>query len=178
MIQSSQPLFDEIAIVDLTYYQIAVLTATQIFNNCKLSTQTSVFKRYYQNQGWLIYKNQIISHFDQLKIDTIFPENSSFKPIQRLAPSIPISFEIRSSQPLPNHLLCQAFLICELPKTDFPHHAVFYRVLPRFVKVYPFKEYDSLLEKVSQMLAAKDLFISQNFKQLKRIPFYQQNFGL
>ncbi|MEM8805484.1 MAG: hypothetical protein AAGF01_05610 [Cyanobacteria bacterium P01_G01_bin.38] len=171
-------MFNEVAIADLNQFQIAVLTRTQLINRCILSVSVPVPKRFYHTQGWLIYKQQIIAQFDALKVGSIFSEGSPFKPIHRLAQATPISFEVRSHQPLPPQMSAQSAFACQLPETDFPNYTVFREIIPRFVKLYPFETGSSLLEKVEQMLTARDLFISQNYERLKQIPFYQENFGL
>ncbi|MBE7384742.1 MAG: hypothetical protein F6J95_025425 [Leptolyngbya sp. SIO1E4] len=178
VLQTSGPLFNEIAIADLNRFQIAILTTTKAIKRHVLSAHIAIPKRLYQTQGWLIYNHKIIAHFDEFKVGSRSSRDSLFKPIRRLAPAIPISFEVRSSQTLPTRVLSQAALVCELPETDFPHHTVFRHILPRFVRIYPFEANSSVLEKVEQMLVAEDLFISQNYQQLKRVLFYQTSFGL
>lgn len=176
--QDAKSLFDEIAIADLQFCQIAVPTTTQTIKRCMSLGQMPMTKRIYQTQGWLIHNHQIVAHLDELKLGQVRPQNSLFTVIQRLAPAIPISFEVRSSQPLPEPILSQATFACELSKADFPYHMIFRHRLPRFVRIYPLRGKDSLLDRVKQMLLAEDAFIAQNYKLLKRIPFYQNSFGL
>lgn len=176
--QNSSAVFDEVAIADLKHFQIAVLTTSKAFNRHILSACVPVARRFYQTQGWLIHNYRMTACLSGLVINTAFSENSSFKPIRRLAPSVPISFEVKSHQPLPEQILSQATFVCKLPNTGYSHHAVFRRKVPRFVRVYPFELGNSLLEKVAQMLADENVFISQNYERLRQVPFYQDNFGL
>ena len=171
-------LLNEIAIADLNHFQIAVPTVSKIVESPILSTWIPVPKRFYQAQGWFICKRQIMACFSGLTISKVFSKNSPFQPIQRLAASVPISFEVKSNQRLPAEVLSQATFVCQLPNTDFSHHVIFHRQTPRFVRIYPFVSGSSLLESVDQMLADKDSFISQNYTRLKQIPFYQDSFGL
>lgn len=176
--QQSKILFNEVAIADLHPFQIAVLTTTRTVGQHALSAKTSGLKRTYQSQGWLIYNEQEVACFDGLKIGTNSSEISPFKPIQRLAPSIPISFVVKGSQPLPQPISAQAVLACQLPDVDFPYHTIFCQLRPRFVRIYSLDANFSLLSKVQQMLADETLFISQNHEQLKQVSFYQEYFGL
>ncbi|MEM6452423.1 MAG: hypothetical protein AAF635_03405 [Cyanobacteria bacterium P01_C01_bin.69] len=176
--QASELLFNEIAIADLNQFQIAVLTTTRQTSKRIFSATVPVPERVYQHQGWLIYDQKIVAHFDNLKVGLVFPKSSPFKVSPRIAPAIPIAFEVRSAQRLPLEVCAKAALVCELPKANFPHHSVFRQILPRFVKVYAYQVNGSLLDQVETMLAAMDLFISQNYERLKRVPFYREQFGL
>ncbi|MEO1123418.1 MAG: hypothetical protein AAFX95_05000 [Cyanobacteria bacterium J06639_16] len=178
MSQGPEPLFDEVAIADLGHFQIAVLTTSVIVKRCVFFSQKFSAKRLYQTQGWLVFDHQIVAHFDELKIGSIFAKKSPFRSVQRLAPAIPISFEINSTQPLPIQVCAQAAFVCELPKTDFPYYSVFCHILPRFVRIYSFGTSSFLLAQVEQMLKDEEQFVAQNYAQLKRVPFYQHSFGL
>lgn len=176
--QISHPLFSEVAIAALDNFQIAVPSTMKTFWRGVASLQIPISKRCYQAHGWLIYRLHIIAHFDELKIGTASSENCPFSPIKRLAPAIPISFEVKSSHPLPTQLTSQAAFKCELSDADFPYHTVFREMPPHFVRVYPFICNESLLKHVQQMLSAKESFIAENYHQLKQIPFYRKAFNL
>ncbi len=176
--QEPESLFDEVAIADLNQFQIAVLTTSRQAQRWIFSAAVTVPQRRYQPQGWLIYDQKIVAHFDSLEIGLIFPKDSPFSVSPRIAPAVPISFEVRSAQRLPLAVCDRAALVCELPKADFPYHSVFRQMLPRFVKVYPYQASDSLVNLVGRMLADMELFISQNYERLKQVPFYRENFGL
>ncbi|MEO1388452.1 MAG: hypothetical protein AAFV85_13920 [Cyanobacteria bacterium J06634_6] len=176
--QEPERLFNEVIVADLNQFQIAVLTTTQQAKRQIFSTWVPVPKRIYQSQGWLICNQKIVAHFDKLEIGLVFPAGSPFNISRRIAPGVPIAFEVRSAQPLPAQLRAQAAFFCEIPEADFPHHGVFRQKLPRFVKIYAYQADDSLLNKVRDMLSAMDLFISQNQERLKQIPFYRDNFDL
>ncbi|MEL6552050.1 MAG: hypothetical protein AAFQ63_01115 [Cyanobacteria bacterium J06621_11] len=176
--RASDLLFNEVAIADLNQFQIAVLTTTQKTRRQLFSAEISVSERVYQSQGWLIHNQRIVAHFDNLEIGLIFPKDSPFKVSRRIAVAVPIAFEVRSTQHLPLEVRARATLVCELPKADFPYHSVFRQILPRFVKIYDYRENCSLLDQVRDMLAAMDVFVSQNYDRLKRVPFYRENFDL
>ena len=176
--QNSVPVFDEVAITDFNQFQIAVLTTTQMVNRYTFSASVPVPERIYQTQGWLICDQKIVAHIEELKLGFVFSSESPFSSIGRLAPSIPVSFEVKSSRPLPIQLHPQAAFVCEVPDTAFKHHAVFREISPRFVRLYPFCEDSSLLEKVRTMLKEEKIFIAKNYERLRHIPFYQKNFGL
>ncbi|MEL6553541.1 MAG: hypothetical protein AAFQ63_08795 [Cyanobacteria bacterium J06621_11] len=170
--------FNEVAIADFNQFQIAVLTKAQSINRYIFSVPVSVPERLYQTQGWLIFNQQVVAQINNLKIGLVFSKSSPFKSVRRLAPSIPIFFEVRSCQPLPAQLQSRSAFSCQLPNSDFPYHTVFRCLSPRFVRLYPFNAGSSLVENVKCMLAERDSFITQNYEQLKQVPFYQKNFGL
>lgn len=180
--KSSKPVFDEVAIADFGPFQIAVLTHTTLVNRRLFSAQMPVSQRHYQSQGWLIYDGQVIAALECLTLGSIFSEASPFTPIQRMAPALPISFEVQSSQPLPTQVSRQATFTCELQGTDFPFHSIFRQICPRFVRVYPFGKTltlsAALSTQVKQLLAEESLFIANNYFRLRQVPFYQKHFGL
>ncbi|MEL6853545.1 MAG: hypothetical protein AAFO83_00380 [Cyanobacteria bacterium J06607_13] len=176
--QGPDSLFNEVAIADLNQFQIAVLTKTQQTKRKVFSVWVPIPQRIYQSQGWLIYNRRVIAHFDRLEIGLVFPTDSPFKVGRRIAPGIPLAFEVSSAQPLPAQICAQAALVCQLPEADFPHRSVFRQRLPRFVKIYAYQSDESLLDKVDEMLLAMNLFISKNYDRLKKIPFYRDSFGL
>ncbi|NER78567.1 MAG: hypothetical protein F6K42_03120 [Leptolyngbya sp. SIO1D8] len=176
--ENSNLLFDELAIADTKHFQIAVPSTQKVVERKLSSNLIPISKRIYQTQGWLIYNHEVIAQLNGFQIGEAASENSVFKPIRRLAPSIPIAFEARSAQPLPTQVSTQATFACSIPGISLPYNTVFRQSIPRFVRVYPFQENDSPLDKVGQMLIDEATFISQNHEKLKQIPFYQKNFGL
>jgi hypothetical protein len=176
--QSLKRLFNEIAIADFGTFQIAVLTYTQLVERRILSSSISVPERTYQTQGWVIYNQQLIAHLDNLKIESIFLKDTPFKPLRRLAPAVPLSFEIQGSHPLPSLITKQATFACELPETDFPYHTIFHNISPHFVRVYPFGARTNLMKQVREMLQDEIDFVAQNREQLKQVPFFQTRFDL
>ena len=178
LFQNSKSLFNEVAIANLGHFQIAILSTTKIVNRRIFSAQVAVPERRYHSQGALIYDQQDIACLDALELGAASSDDSPLKPIRRLAPSIPISFQVKSSQPLPNQVSSQSTFACELSNTDFPYRTIFRQIQPRFVRVYPFESNNSLIDKVEQMLTDEAAFISENYGYLKRVPFYQKHFGL
>jgi hypothetical protein len=176
--QSSKSLFNEVVIANFGPFQIAILTTTQLVKRQVFSAQVPVPERTYQTQGWLIYDQQLIANLEGLEIGTIFSEDGPFNPLRRLAPSVPLSFEIQSSRALPASVTEQATFACELQGADFPYHTIFRNLSPHFVRIYPFGQRTNLLRNVKQLLEDEADFVAQNHKQLKQVPFFQTRFGL
>lgn len=174
----SKAVFDEVAIADFNHFQTAVLTTTDLVNRRVFSAQIPVPERRYQTHGWLISDHQLISYFDGLTIGKPDADDALFKPVRRISPSVPVSFDVASYQPLATKISSQASLVCRLPETHVPYLTIFHQISPRFVRIYPFGNSDSLLAMVDQMLTDQAFFISANYERLKHIPFYQHRFGL
>lgn len=170
--------YPEIAIADLTHFHIAVLTTIQRVNKKIFFAEIPVPTRRYQSQGWLIFREQLIASFDKLVLGDINSNESPFAPIRRLAPAIPISFEVNGSQPLPSQVSALASLSCNVPEAEFPYLSLFHKLCPRFVAVYPFTQGESLVAKAKQMEIDKFNFIQHNAHRLKQVPFYKKSFGL
>ena len=171
-------LFDEVVIADFGPFQIAVLTATRLVERAIFSTRVPVPERIYQPQGWLIYNYQLIANLDGLKINPIFAEDSHFRPLRRLAPAVPLSFEVKSSQTLLSQVTEQAAFVCRFMSTDFPYWTVFRNIAPHFVRIYPFKHQADLLSNTKQLLVDEAIFIAQNREQLKKVAFFRSRFKL
>lgn len=170
--------FNQVVIADLNHFQIAVPTTSKLVKKRILSAWVFVPERVYDSQGWLICDRQIIAYIKGLEVGALLSDGSPFKPIRRINPTIPISFKTEAVCPLPRQVLSQVAFACQFRDEAFPYHAVFQKVVPRFVRIYSFEANGSILDKVEQMLTAKNLFISQNYERLKRVPFYQESFGL
>ena len=173
-------LFNEVAIADLGSFQIAVLTGRQSNQTFPTSVDVLKSKRIYQEQGWVIWENQTIAHLSGLNICPVDSNQNaiSWELPRRLAPSVPISFEVQSDEPMPSPVLSQAIMTCALPDTKNPYHTIFRLVAPRFVRIYPFNSRNRLAEMVVQMKLDEAEFISNNYEYLKQVPFYREHFGL
>lgn len=176
--KSSKSLFNEVVIADLGSFQIAVLTTTQLVQRPIFSARVPVPERTYQTQGWLIHNQHMIAHLDGLQIGPIFSDDGPFNPLRRLAPAVPLSFEVHSSHALPSQVTQQAAFACQIQTADFPYHTIFRHISPHFVRIYPFGQRTNLLKIVKQLLADEADFVSQNREQLKQVPFFQTRFGL
>lgn len=176
--KSSQATFNEVVIADFGPFQVAIPSKTTLTNRQIFSAQMRVPQRQYQSQGWFIYNGQPIAALDDLVIGSASTEDSPFSPIQRIAPAIPVSFEVKSARPLPGKLYAQATLTCEIPDADFPFFSIFRQVRPRFVKVYPFRKIANLSTQVTQLLTDEARFVETNRHQLKQVPFYKAQFEL
>ena len=170
--------FEQVVIADFGNFQIAVPTTTKTIKKRIFSAWVTVKERIYHSQGWLICAGELVAYIKELKIGAIFLDKSPFKPIKRLSASIPLSFNTEAACSLPSQVSSEAAFVCQFKNEIYPYHAVFQNVVPRFVSISSFKTSNSLLTIVEQTLEAESLFIKQNYERLKRVPFYQQNFGL
>ncbi|MEM1253880.1 MAG: hypothetical protein AAGI69_15730 [Cyanobacteria bacterium P01_H01_bin.21] len=177
-LESSKSLFNEVAIANFGPFQIAVLTATNVVERPIFSAHIPVPERTYQPQGWLIHNQQIVAHLDSLKINPIFSPDGPFRQLCRLAPAVPVSFEVNSSQILPAQVAKQATFVCEFPGAYFPCQTIFHHISPHFVRIYPFKQQTDLLRNTKQLLKDEVAFIMQNREQLKKLTFFQKRFRL
>ncbi|MEM7065803.1 MAG: hypothetical protein AAF572_21895 [Cyanobacteria bacterium P01_B01_bin.77] len=176
--QSSKSVFNEVVIANFGPFQIAILTTTQLVKRQIFSADVPVPERIYQTQGWLICNQQLIANLYGLQISPIFSEDGPFNPLRRLAPSVPLSFEVKSSQALPTAITKQATFACELQGTNLPYHTIFRNVSPHFVRIYPFGQRMTLLRNVQQLLEDESSFVTQNRERLRQVPFFQTRFGL
>ncbi|MEM9154532.1 MAG: hypothetical protein AAGB13_05755 [Cyanobacteria bacterium P01_F01_bin.33] len=176
--QSLHLQYSEVAIADLTHFHIAVLTTTQRVNRKIFSVEIPVPTRHYQAQGWIIFKEHLVASFDKLVLGDINASDTSFAPIRRLAPAIPISFEVSGAHSLPDQVSACASLSCNVPGAEFPYLSLFHQLCPRFVAVYPFTQGDSLVARTKQMKIDMHMFIQQNAHRLKKVPFYKNSFNL
>ena len=170
--------YPEVAIADLTHFHIAVLTTIQRISKKVFSVEIPVPTRRYQSQGWIILDGHLVASFDKLVLGDINANDSPFAPIRRLAPAIPISFEVSSAQPLPDQVSACASLSCNVPGAEFPYLSLFHQLCPRFVAVYPITQGNSLVAKAKQKEIDKRVFIQQNANRLKQVPFYKNSFNL
>ncbi|MGD1953196.1 MAG: hypothetical protein ACFB14_26655 [Leptolyngbyaceae cyanobacterium] len=177
-LESSKSLFNEVAIANFGPFQIAVLTAAKVVERPLFSAHIPVPERIYQPQGWLIHNHHIVAHLDSLKINPIFSPDGPFRSLCRLAPAVPISFEVNSSQTLPAQVVEQATFVCEFPSAYFPYQTIFHHISPHFVRIYPFKQQTDLLRNTKQLLKDEIAFITQNREQLKKLTFFQKRFKL
>jgi hypothetical protein len=176
--KSTNAKLDEIAIADLGDFQVAILTSSKPAKKKGPFPFTLRSKRVYQDQGWLICHGESIAHLSGLEIGPVDSVPSPWMLPKRLAPSIPISFETQSCQPLPRQVSRRSVFTCVFPEARLPHQGVFRSITPRFVRIYPFDVLTSLVEVVAHMQAEEAEFIAENREQLKQIPFYRLQFNL
>lgn len=174
--------FDEIAIANFDDFQLVVSTTAQrgkkeASSDSRQALNVIAPVRRYSAYAWLICDCHVAAHCQGLTLGELSAP-SPFKPIQRIAPSLPLSFEVLSAFPLTAQALARATFSCQLPSADALYLTVFSQVIPRFVKVYPFEGSDAILGRIEQFLAEEVQFISQNRDRLKYVPFYQQSFKL
>ena len=170
--------FKHLTIANFRDFQIVVPTMTKMVEKQILSARVSVPEKIYDPQGWLISQGKIVAYIKGLEVGSVFSERSPFEPVRRINPSIPVSFEVESTNSLPTEVLRQAAFACQFEDEVFSYHALFKNVVPRFAKIYSFDTNNSVLDRVKQMLQAETMFITQNYERLRRVPFYQKNFGL
>ena len=170
----------EVVAADLGHFQIIVPTATKAVSPSGRSLPLAVPKREYDREGWIVYRNQVVSRLFELEIGEIVPEGCPFKPIKRLGPAVPIAFETHSRKPLPKPIADLATFSCQAPDTATPYCSVFRHLAPTFVRIYPIhnSHRQSLLDKAKQLLIEKAQFVAKNRDHLKQVPFYRENFNL
>ncbi|MGF1538085.1 MAG: hypothetical protein ACFB4J_16595 [Elainellaceae cyanobacterium] len=177
--QSLPVQFDEIAIANFGNFQIVVPTTAQNGINIgprgQQALNAATLVRRYSSGGWLICDRRVTARCQGLTLGELSTP-SPFKPIRRIAPSIPLSFEALSEFPLAARAASQAIFCCQLSNSEFL--TIFRQIVPRFVKVYPFEGRDAILEQTKQFLIEEAWFISENYARLRHILFYQQRFKL
>ena len=176
--ETSEHPFDEIVIANFGAIQIAVSTTKRMVQRQIAATRLSVPQRHYHSQGWLICDRQIIAVAEAFEIGTVSPTAVSTRLIKRLDPGIPLSFEAKGAHPFPHKAITAATFAYEFQDEEFPYHAMFHHISPRFVRIYPLRPMKRLIHQVDQFLAEEAAFIDQNYQHLKQIPFYQQRFNL
>lgn len=176
--QFSNTHLNEVAIADLRNFQLAVLTGSHPGNRGANFSDALRVKRVYQDQGWLIWNGEAIAHVSGLEIGALDAEPSPWTLPQRLAPSVPISFETHSCEPLPPQVSDRAVLKCQVPQTRLPYQVVFRSIAPRFVRIYPFDMRASLAARAAQMQIEEADFIAENREHLRQVPFYRMQFDL
>lgn len=170
--------FPQVVIADFGNFQIAIPTTTKTVKKRILSAWIPIKERIYHSQGWLVCDGQLVAYIRGLEVGSVFSDKSPFKPIQRLSPGIPVSFNTEAASSLPPQVLSQSTFASQVTGDIYPYCAVFHNIVPRFVAISSLKAGNSLLEKVAQTLEAEKLFVLQNYERLKRVPFYRQRFGL
>ncbi|NET35134.1 MAG: hypothetical protein F6K19_24425 [Cyanothece sp. SIO1E1] len=177
---SSKPGFIEVVAADLGDFQIVVPTSTQVVRSSFFLTHITTPKREYSREGWMIYRDQIVSSLFELEVGEIALENCPFKPIKRLGPAVPIAFETYGHNPLPSQVTGVASFSCQFKDGALPYCSVFRQLLPRFVRLYsiPQLHQEQILGKVKQLLVEEAQFVAQHREQLKQVPFYREKFNL
>lgn len=185
MISLHQPPFlkshlAEVVAADFGTFQIIVPTATRPISPSARSLPITVPKREYSREGWIIYRDRVVSSLFELEVGEIVAEECPFKPIKRLGPGVPLAFETRSRKSLPKAVSVAATFSCQHPEMATPYCSVFRNLSPAFVRIYPIQNLNrkSLLDKAKQLLVEKAQFVAQNREHLKQIPFYREKFNL
>lgn len=140
--------FNEVAIAKFKGFQIAIPSRTEVIPRKIFSTWVPLPKRIYHTKGGIIWDRQLSFSLAELKIQNLFTRSSLFPELKRLAVGIPISFEIRSDQPLPKSIGKQAMLTCCMSEEDNLYYSVFRDVIPEFVKIFPFQSIMHLTDQI------------------------------
>lgn len=151
----SEQVFDEVAIANFRGFQIAIPSRTQTIPRKIFSTWVPLPKRIYHTSGGMIWDRQLIFSLSQLRIQNLFSKSSIFPELKRLAVGVPISFEIRSTAPLPVDIAKQAILTCRMSENENIHYSIFRDIIPQSVKVFPCQSILTLIDKIgfSSMLS-------------------------
>ncbi|MEL6381012.1 MAG: hypothetical protein AAFQ89_00780 [Cyanobacteria bacterium J06626_18] len=156
-------------------------TATQPVSPSARSLPIAVPKREYSREGWIIYRDRLVSRLFELEVgEIVVEEGCPFKPVKRLGPGVPLAFETRSRKSLPKAISAAATFSYQHPEMANPYGSVFRNLSPAFVRIYPIQNLNrkSLLAKAKQLLVEKVQFVAQNREHLKQIPFYREKFNL
>ncbi|MGF1521509.1 MAG: hypothetical protein ACFBSF_04220 [Leptolyngbyaceae cyanobacterium] len=172
--------FAEVVAADLGDFQIIVPTAAQAARSASRSLLLTVPQRQYSREGWIVYRDRVVSRLFALEVGEITTEGGLFRPIKRLGPAVPLAFETRSCKPLPKSVMDANTFSCQYPESATPYCSVFRNLAPVFVRIYPAPNLHRkfLVDKAQQLLTEKAQFVAQNREHLKQIPFYREKFNL
>lgn len=175
---NSEIFFREIVIADLADFQI--LVPTDIIKISKKNNPLNLPKkqRIYSKQGWVHLNDQIIGQVQGLRIQSIANHNFPFKINPRISSGIPVSFEISTSQPLPQEISGKALFRYQFEELPGFYYAMFQNIKPRFVRIYTLQLKSTLLEQIQQFFSDKEDFIREHYAQLKNVDFYRKQFHL
>ena len=169
--------YDELVLASFGQFQIAVLSTKADVITRFCSTKLPAAKREYESIGWLFNKNYHLGWLQAIEVQPL--ENSGlFKIMPRLGVAIPLSFEVRSDQPLPQVISSLSCFSCIFPETISPYWAIFREMRPRYVKVFAFNQTASIPETLRQFMKAEEAFVTENRQHLVQVPFYKSNFCL
>ena len=185
MISLHQPPFSkshlaEVVAADFGNFQIIVPTEVQTERASVQSLRLAVPKRNYSREGWIIYRDRVVSRLSELEVGHIVAKGCPFKPLKRLGPGVPLAFEAHSRKSLPGVVTAAAVFSCHYPHTATSYCSVFRNLSPVFVRIYPMQNArrQSLLAKAKQLLVEKAQFVAQNREHLQQSPFYREKLNL
>lgn len=175
---SPQSAVTEIVAADLDDFQIVIPTAFKSRSSWQKLLPSA--QRQYGQEGWIIHQGKVIGSLNHLEIGDLTTEGNLFKPIKRLAPAVPVSFEIRSRRLLPYRVSMDAKFCYQFRDEPWVHYAVFRNVLPKFVRMYSVQSSHrrQVILKARQLLIDEAEFVAKNRDQLKKVPFYREKFNL
>ena len=173
--------YNELVMASFGQFQIGVLSAQtnaiRQFCPAKTSAKTAVAMREYDSIGWLFQHNYHLGWLQAVAVEPL--ENPGpFKITPRLGVAIPLSFEVRSDHPLPPAITSLSCFSCKFPETISPYYAIFRKMRPRYVKVFPFSGTATMPQTLRQFIKAEATFVTENRQNLVQVPFYKSNFGL
>ncbi|WP_017326919.1 hypothetical protein [Synechococcus sp. PCC 7336] len=168
----------EVAIADLGGFQVVVPTSTIASEPRTTFQQVSVRKRIYDSQGWIVSDGRIAATLHSLKVGAIAPAGLPFAPIERIAPAVPLHFEVKTIRPLSAAIARWACFQFQYHGQMHCFNTVFRNMKAQFVKVYPFEDVLTVAETVQQLLKDEYQFVSDRRESLARVPFYRERFGL
>lgn len=176
-ISLEQSCYNEFVIADFEQFQIAIASDITVISREIFSVQVPLPKRYYSTSGILIWKGQPKFNLSGLTLKNLYPDESPFPSLKRLSTGQPISFEVKSYEPLPQEVTELAILKCQMIGNETPYHTVFKDIAPRFVQIVPNQGILQLSQQVCHCLQREKCLIQNNWKQLKKTDFYFQAFS-
>ena len=141
--------FDEVAIAKFSNFQIAIPSKTQTIPRKIFSTWVPLPKRIYHSRGGIIWNKKLSFTLSEFKIQNLFEQSPLFPELKRLAIGMPISFEVKSSMPLPTDLRKQATFTCQVPGEKSTYYSIFRDLIPKFVKISPYQSIVHLTDQIS-----------------------------
>ncbi len=151
-ISSEQRCYNEFVIADFGKFQIVIASGVTLIPRTLFSIQVPIPSRYYSTSGILFWESQPAFNLSGLTLKSLFSEISPFPSLKRIATGIPLSFEVKSCEPLPQDLTQLATLKCQMPGELMSYHTVFRNIAPRFVQILPDQGIPQLTHQVRRCL--------------------------
>ena len=165
-------------VADLGPLQVVVPTLSKMIEKLLFSVKVDIPHREYDSEGWLIWSGRIVAPLKNLKIERVAEPTLPFEPIKRIAPAVPLQFEVATMEPLPVDIARLAAFSCQFRDNLRPYLAIFRNMTPQFSRVYPFNGVDTLISVVADMQQQERDFVRKNREHLLTVPFYRERFRL
>lgn len=158
----SAPLASGIAICDLGLFQILIPTEKHWRRNGhpygrKHRWNLPTRRRVYRDHGWAFFQDQIIGNLTGLQLDPLISPKSSRSQYPRLEVGQPLSFELNSQGLIPEAIAQRALFQYQFNPDPTLHYALFQKVIPQFIRIYPLRSTASLSTLTKKFLQEKNI---------------------